>query len=128
MTWRWGHLPVTWSSHHLLLLLSSRIGDKLTSEDEPYVDVHYFNISTVFQIGDASPSAYVICICNSFWWDEMVSLVDVAAGDLILLILILCILERTLISANVLIHVMFLWKTFLKRYQFVLHLLGEPTR
>ena len=95
----------------MLLLLSSRIGDKLTSEDEPYVDVYYFNISTVFQIGDISPSAFVICIGNSFWWDEMVSLVDVAAGDLILLILILCILmvhERALISVNVLIHVMFL--------------------
>ena len=30
-----------------------------------------------------SPSAYVICIQNSFWWVDMVSLVDIAAGDVI---------------------------------------------
>ena len=31
MIWSWGHLSVTQSSHHLVPLLSSRIGDKLTS-------------------------------------------------------------------------------------------------
>ena len=30
-----------------------------------------------------SPSAYVNCTCNSFWWVGMVSLVDIAAGDAI---------------------------------------------
>ena len=31
-----------------------------------------------------SPSAYVVtCIYNSFWWVSMVSLVDIAAGDVI---------------------------------------------
>ena len=28
-----------------------------------------------------SPSAYVTCVYNSFWWVGMVSLVDVAADD-----------------------------------------------
>ena len=31
MIWRWGHLSVTRSSHYLVPLLSSRIGDMLTS-------------------------------------------------------------------------------------------------
>ena len=31
MIWRWGHLSVTQSSHHWVPLLSSRIGDMLTS-------------------------------------------------------------------------------------------------
>ena len=32
-------VPVTWSSHHLVPLSSSRIGTKLKSEDESYVDI-----------------------------------------------------------------------------------------
>ena len=31
---------VSWSSHHLVPLSSSRIGPRLTSEEEPYVDIH----------------------------------------------------------------------------------------
>ena len=56
-----------------------------------------------------SPSAYVTCGYNSFWWVGMINLVDIAAGDV--LILTSCILvgrERPLISVNVVIHVMFL--------------------
>ena len=30
-----------------------------------------------------SPSAYVTCVYNSFWWTGMVGLVDIAAGDVI---------------------------------------------
>ena len=30
-----------------------------------------------------SPSAYVTCVYNSFWWVGMVRLVDTAAGDVI---------------------------------------------
>ena len=30
-----------------------------------------------------SPSAYVTCVCNSFWWVSMVSLVDITVGDAI---------------------------------------------
>ena len=76
-------VPVTRSSHHLVPLLSSRISDKLTSEDESYVDNHDFNVPTLFEIEDISPSAYVTCIYNSFWCDGMVSLVGIAAGDVI---------------------------------------------
>ena len=46
---------VTLSNHHLVPLSSSRIGDKLdklTSEDELYVNIHDFNVPTLFEIGD----------------------------------------------------------------------------
>ena len=36
-----------------------------------------------FEIGDISPSAYVTSMYNSFWWVVMVSLVIIAAGDVI---------------------------------------------
>ena len=130
-------VPGTQSSHHFVPLSSSRIGRKLINEDESYVDIHGFNVSTLFEIGDISPSAYVICIYNSFWWVGMVSLVHIfdirwfSWYWVMLLILISRILkgqERPLISINVVLHVMFLWKTFFKRYQLLLHLLGEPTR
>ena len=62
---------------------SSRIGHKLTSEDEPYVDINEFNVSTLFEIGDIRPSAYITCICNSLWWVDMISLVDIAACNVI---------------------------------------------
>ena len=58
---------VTWSSHHFIPMSSSWIGHKLTSEDESYVDIHDFNVPTLFEIGDISPSAYVTCIYNSLW-------------------------------------------------------------
>ena len=37
----------------------------------------------LFEKGDVSPSAYISCIYNSFWSICMVSLVDIAAGDII---------------------------------------------
>ena len=93
-------VPVTQSSHtmshHVLPLSSSRNG----------------------------PWAYAICVYNSFWWVGRVSLVDIAASDII--ILISCILigqDRPLISINVVTDVMFLWKTLFKRCQLHLVLL-----
>ena len=32
-------VPVSWSSHHLVPMSSSRIGPRLTSEEESYVDI-----------------------------------------------------------------------------------------
>ena len=58
--------PGTRSSHHFIPMSSPRIDHKLTTEDESYVDIHDFNIPTLFEIGDISPSAYVTCIYNSF--------------------------------------------------------------
>ena len=59
----------------------------------------------------------------------MVSLVDIAAGNIINIdFMHLYGPQKTLISINVVIHAMFLWKTLLKSYQLLLHLLGEPTR
>ena len=59
-------VPVTWSSCYLVPLSSSQIGPKLIS------------CMLIFK-----PSAYEICVYNSFWWISMVSLVDIAAGDVI---------------------------------------------
>ena len=41
-------VPGTRSSHHFVPLPSSRIGHKLTSEDKSYVDIHDFNVPTLF--------------------------------------------------------------------------------
>ena len=62
-------VPVTLSSHHLVPLSSSRIGLKLASKDESYVDIQSISlcdqcIQLILGVG-------------------MVSLVDIAAGDLI---------------------------------------------
>ena len=76
-------VPTTWSSHHLIPLSSSRIGHKLTNEDESYIDIQDFNPPTLFEVGDVRLSAYFTCIYNSFWWIYMASLVDIAAGDVI---------------------------------------------
>ena len=37
-------MPVIRSSHHLVPLLSLRIGPKLTSEDESYVDIQSISL------------------------------------------------------------------------------------
>ena len=39
-----GTVSVTWSSHHLVALSSLKIGLKLTSEDESYVDIHSISL------------------------------------------------------------------------------------
>ena len=59
---------VTQRSHHLVPLSFSWIGPKLTSED----------YMLIFSL-----PAYVTCVYNSFWWVGTVSLVDIAAGDII---------------------------------------------
>ena len=60
---------------------SSKTGHKLTSKDESYVNIHDLNVHTLFEIGNISPSVYVSLIYNLFWWVGMLSLVDIAAGD-----------------------------------------------
>ena len=77
-------------------------------EDESYVDIHGFNVATL-EIGNISPSAYVTCIYNSFWWVGMVSLVDIAAVDIIITDAIILMDQKLpLISLIVMIHVMLL--------------------
>ena len=60
-----GTVPVTWNSHHLVSLLSSWIGPKLTSEGESYVYIQS------------------ISLCDLCLWVVMVSLVDLVAGGVI---------------------------------------------
>ena len=74
-------VPDTRNSHHFVPLSSSRIGHKLTSEDKSYVGIHNLNVTALFETGDISLSAYFTCIYNS--WVGMVSLVDIAAADVI---------------------------------------------
>ena len=62
-------VPVTRSSHHLVPLPSSWIGTKLTSEDESYVDIQSISLCN-------------LCI-KLILLIGMVSLVDIAAGDVI---------------------------------------------
>ena len=115
-------VTITRSSHHLVSLYPRKM---VIIEDESYVDIHGFNVATL-EIGNISPSAYVTCIYNSFWWVGMVSLVDIAAGDIIITDAIILMDQKLpLISLIVMIHVMLLWKTF-KRYQPLLHLLVDP--
>ena len=40
----WDTVPVPRSSHHLVPLSSSRIGPKLTSEDESYIDIQSISL------------------------------------------------------------------------------------
>ena len=53
-----------------------------------------------------SPSAYVTCVYNSFWWVGMVILVDIVSGDVINIDFMDP--HGPLIRINVVIHVMFL--------------------
>ena len=62
-------VPVTQSSHHLVPLSSSRIGPKLTGEDESY-----FYIQSISLCDLCIP---LVLVC----W--MVSLAEIAAGDVI---------------------------------------------
>ena len=76
-------VSVTKSSHHIVPWSSSRTVYKLTSKDEPYVDILDFNVAIFFEIGDISSSTYVACIYNLLWRIGLVSLVDIAAVDVI---------------------------------------------
>ena len=56
-----------------------------------------------------SPSAYMTCIYNSFWWVGIVSLFDIAVGDAINIDFMHPMgHERSLINIIVVIHVVFL--------------------
>ena len=74
-------VPGTRSSHHFIPLSSSKIGHKLCSEDESFVDVHDFNIPSPVDIGSITPSSYVTCSYNSFWWVGLINNIDMEMGD-----------------------------------------------
>ena len=69
-------VPGTMSSHHFVPLSTSRIGHKLCSEDELYIDTHDFNLPTILDASDISPMQYVTCIHDSAWWVGMVKTVQ----------------------------------------------------
>ena len=69
----------TRSSHHFVPLSTSRIGHKLCSEDELFIDTHDFDLPTILDAADISPMQYVTCIHDSAWWVGMVKTVEL--GD-----------------------------------------------
>ena len=96
-------VPVTGSSDHLVPLSSSRIGSKLASENESYVDIQSISLCNL-----CIQLVLVGLHCYFSWYSCM-------KGH-----------GRPLISINVVIHAMLLWKALFKRYQLLLHLLGDP--
>ena len=54
-------VPGTRSSHHFIPL-SSKIAQKLASEDESYFGTHDFNLPTTFQLCNIRPMTYVTCL------------------------------------------------------------------
>ena len=74
-------VPGSRSSHHFLPLTLSKIGHKLTSEDNYFVGRHDFSIPTLYNISEISLSSYVTCVYDSFWWVGMVTDIDIAEGD-----------------------------------------------
>ena len=60
-----GTVPVTWISHHLVSLLSSWIGPKLTSEGESYVYIQSISLCDL-SIQPVWP-IYVTCVCGLSW-------------------------------------------------------------
>ena len=63
----WGHYNWHTKKSPFRFIVISRIGHKLTSEAELNVDIHDFNVATLFEKRDISPSVYVTCMFNSFW-------------------------------------------------------------
>ena len=74
-------VPGTRASHHFVPVSSSRIAHKLTSEDDAFIDVHDFNVPTIFQITELTPSTYITCKYNSFWWVGLIKKVNEKEGD-----------------------------------------------
>ena len=74
-------VPGTRASHHFVPLSSSKVAHKLTSEDELFIDDHDFKMPTIFKVTDLTPSTYVTCKYNSFWWVGLISEVDPKEGD-----------------------------------------------
>ena len=76
-------------SHRVVTILfhcyprKSVISEEPKMKDKSHVDIHDFNVSTLFKIEDISPSAYAAFIYNSYWLVGMVSLVNIAVGDVI---------------------------------------------
>ena len=74
-------VPGTRSSHHFVPLSSSKIAHKLTSEDDFYVNTHDFDLPTMVELSNITPSTYVTCLYDLFWWVGIVSNVDIEQGD-----------------------------------------------
>ena len=73
----------TRKSHHFIPLSCSKIGHKLTSEDEQFAEVFYFKITYVekFNHNNLKCFTYVTCVYDTFWWVGMISSIDKEEGD-----------------------------------------------
>lgn len=74
-------VPGTRSSHHFVPVSTSKIAHKLSSEDDSYIDTHDFNLPTIPGLSEITPSTYVTCIYDSFWWVGLVRKMDKEQGD-----------------------------------------------
>ena len=66
----------TKSSRHFVPISSSKIGHKLCSEDDSYVNTHDFDLPTILHESDLAPMQYVTCVHDKFWWIGMVQTVE----------------------------------------------------
>ena len=46
-----------------------------------YVNTHDFDLPTMVELSDITPSTYVTCLYDLFWWVGIVSNVDIEQGD-----------------------------------------------
>ena len=74
-------VPGTQSSHHFILLSSSKIAHKLSSEDKSHAGTHDFDLPTTSQLCDIRPMTYVTCLYDSFLRVGLVTKADVEQGD-----------------------------------------------
>ena len=74
-------IPGTRSSHHFIPQGGAKIAHKLCSEDEFFAATHDFKIPCHVLLSDVTPSTYVTCVYNSFWWVGLVHKVNQDQGD-----------------------------------------------
>ena len=67
--------------HHFIPQSASQIGHKLCSENDSFVDIHYFEIPTRVDIGNVAPSSYISSVHKSLWWVGLANKVDEEQGD-----------------------------------------------
>ena len=75
-------VPDTRSSHHFIPQSASQIGLKLCSEDDSFVDIRDFKVTTRVDIGNIALSSYMSCMYNWLWWVGLVNKADEDLGDI----------------------------------------------
>ena len=74
-------VPGTRGSHHFVPQGGTKISHKLCSEDESFAATFDFKIPCHVLLSDVTPSTYVTCVYNGFWWVGLVQQVNHDEGD-----------------------------------------------